>query len=178
MEWKRNTGIVLEELALFEYLSIRDNIIFTAELYGFKKPEAEKRTEEILEFFNLKDKRDTLIIESSHGMRKKTAFALSLIHNPKILFLDEAFTGIDAVTIKRIKGLLYSLKKKGALVFISSHILDSIEPIIDKCIIINNGSVILNTEISEICKQGKTLENVYTEIIAGKSVPGPVLSWF
>jgi ABC-2 type transport system ATP-binding protein len=176
-EWKRRTGIVLEELALFDYLSVRDNIIFTGRLYGLEHTEALKRAEELLAFFDLNDKQNTLIAESSHGMKKKTAFALSLIHNPEILFLDEAFTGIDAVTIRKIKELLNSLTKKGRLIFLSSHILDSIDPLIEECIIIKNGTIVYSSEISEIRRQGKTLENVYTEIITERNFPETDLSW-
>ena len=131
---------------------------------------------ELIDLFQLRGFEETLASEASQGTRKKLAFALSLVHSPRILLLDEALNGIDAVTVSRIKGLLRRLAQRGMTIIISSHVLDSVETIIDRCVIVDAGRVALDTPMEAIRASGRSLEQVYTRTI-GVPDAVPVLSW-
>lgn len=174
-EWQKEIGIVNEDLMLFEHISIYENCFFIGRLCGLSEKEAARRSDELLELLNLTDKRDALISESSYGMKKKTAFALSVIHSPRFLFLDEAFTGIETLTIKRIKDILKQLSKKRTTVIISSHILDSIELLINRCSIINEGTIHYDAPFDEV--NFEKLENLYYKTIVKGELTDRGLSW-
>ena len=111
-EWRRALGVVLEDVSLFEYLSVREHLHLTARLAGLDEISG-RRAGELIDLFQLRGFEETLASEASQGTRKKLAFALSLVHSPRILLLDEALNGIDAVTVSRIKGLLRRLARWG-----------------------------------------------------------------
>lgn len=166
--WKRYIGTVLEELALFDYLTIGENIFFLGRLYGLSTGEAEKRRDELLSFLGLHQYRDTLLREASQGMKKKTALALSLIHNPDVLLLDEVFTGIDTLSAANIRALLGEMIKKGKTVMISSHIINSIISLITRIIIIDKGKIILDSDTADLQRNGDTIEEIYLNSIYGR----------
>jgi ABC-2 type transport system ATP-binding protein len=176
-EWRRSIGAVLEELSLFEYLTVREHLVLTGRLAGLDAGETERRVEELLDFFDLADHAGTVASEASQGTRKKLAFALGLVHSPSLLLLDEAFNGIDAVTVSRVKGLLSRLAGRGVTVIMSSHILDSAQTVIQRCVIVDRGALILDASMESILRAGRSLEQVYTEAISGASRPLPELSW-
>jgi ABC-2 type transport system ATP-binding protein len=175
-EWRRALGVVLEDLSLFEYLSVREHLHLTARLAGLDEKETVRRADELIEFFQLGGFEDTLASEASQGTRKKLAFALGLVHAPRILLLDEALNGIDAVTVSRIKDLLRRLARQGTTIILSSHVLDSVETIIDRCVIVAAGRVALDTPMDAIRASGSSLEQVYTRTIGAREAV-PVLSW-
>ena len=175
-EWRRALGVVLEDLSLFEYLSVREHLHLTARLSGLDETETLRRAEELIEFFQLGDFGETLASEASQGTRKKLAFALGLVHAPRILLLDEALNGIDAVTVSRIKDLLRRLSRQGVTIIMSSHVLDSAETIIDRCVIVDAGRVALDTHMEAIRATGRSLEQVYTETIGAREAV-PEMTW-
>ena len=175
-EWRRALGVVLEDLSLFEYLTVREHLDLVARLTGLDQVETARRASELIEFFALDGFEETLASEASQGTRKKLAFALGLVHDPQILLLDEALNGIDAVTVSRIKGLLRRLAQNGTTILLSSHVLDSVETIIDRCVIVDAGRVALDTSMEAIRASGRSLEQVYTRAVGARDVE-PVLSW-
>ncbi len=176
-EWRRALGVVLEDLSLFEYLSVREHLLLTARLAGVEEKETRRRAGELIDFFQLGGFEETLASEASQGTRKKLAFALGLVHSPRVLLLDEALNGIDAVTVSRIKGLLRKLAQQGITIIISSHVLDSVETVIDRCVIVDAGRIALDTTMEAIRATGRSLEQAYTETLLGAQVKAPVLSW-
>ena len=175
--WRRQIGVVLEDLCLFEYLSISEHLLLVGQLAGLGALESARRTEELLAFFQLDEHAQTVAAQASAGTRKKLAFALGLIHSPRVLFLDEATNGIDTITVVRIKGLLGKLAAAGVAIIMSSHVLDSIEPIIGRCIIMNNGRVCVDAPLEKIKLAFGSLEEAYTRAILGPDKPQPELSW-
>jgi ABC-2 type transport system ATP-binding protein len=176
-DWRRAIGVVLEDLSLFEYLTVREHLDLTARLAGIEPPEADRRTTELIEFFQLGDSADTIASEASQGTRQKLGFALGLVHSPRILLLDEAMNGIDAVTVHHIKALLRRLAAGGATILLSSHVLDSAETLIDRCVIVDRGLVAMDSSMAAIRASGRTLEQAYTQTLeAGRAAPPP-LSW-
>ncbi len=176
-EWRRGIGVVLEELSLFEYLSVREHLSFIGRLYGLAPAEIERRADELLEFFQLAEFAETVAAEASHGTRKKLAFALALIHSPRILLLDEALNGIDAIVVRDIKDLLRRLAARGAAIVLSSHVLDAAETLVGRCVIVDHGRIARDEPIERIRASGRSLEEAYTETVrrGGAAVPG--LSW-
>jgi ABC-2 type transport system ATP-binding protein len=176
-EWRRAIGVVLEDLSLFEYLGVREHLELSARLAGLSAAEADRRTSELLDFFQLTEAADTVAAEASQGTRQKLAFALSLVHAPRILLLDEALNGIDAVTVHHIKALLRRLAQGGTTIIISSHVLDSAETLIDRCVIVDRGVVALDVPMEEIRRGGRSLEQAYTDALAAGRAAPPGLSW-
>jgi ABC-2 type transport system ATP-binding protein len=176
-EWRRSIGVVLEDLSLFEYLTVREHMRFTGRLAGLGAEETTRRTDELLVFFQMESAADTVAAEASQGTRQKLAFALSLIHSPRLLLLDEAMNGIDAVTVSRLKTLLRRLAAGGMTIIMSSHVLDSLEAIIDRCVIVNEGRIALDTDMETIHAAGAGLEATYTETVGGGARVQPELSW-
>jgi ABC-2 type transport system ATP-binding protein len=175
--WRRSLGAVLEDLALFEYLTGREHLRLAGQLYGYSLSETERRTKELISFFDLGDHADTPAAEASQGTRKKIAFALGVIHAPAVLLLDEALNGIDALTVSRIKTLLRRMAAGGTTVLISSHVLDAVESLIGRCMIVDRGRVVLDDSMQAIKVSGKSLEQIYTSAIEGDSRAMTELSW-
>jgi ABC-2 type transport system ATP-binding protein len=176
-EWRRALGVVLEDLSLFEYLSVREHLTLTGRLAGLDAAETERRSGELVDMLQLGDFADTVAAEASQGTRKKLALALGLIHAPRILLLDEALNGMDAVTVSVIKRLLRALCGRGITIIMSSHVLDAVETIADRCLIMDRGIVALDASIAGIRASGRTLEQVYTETLTGGARPVPELPW-
>src|SRR5918998_1484261 len=97
LEVKRRIGVVPEDLNLFERLTGAEMLTFTGRMYGLKPLEIAERTQELLALMELDAEPRKLVVEYSHGMKKKLSLACALIHRPEILFLDEPFEGVDAV---------------------------------------------------------------------------------
>jgi len=131
-------------------------------IYGLSKQETARRTNDLLRALALEHGRDTFADHCSHGMRKKTAFALALLHNPKVLFLDEPFEGIDPVTSKTIRDLLQSLAQRGVTVFFTSHILSIVERLATHYILIRQGRIVWNSEAAAL---PSALEQMYFELV-------------
>jgi ABC-2 type transport system ATP-binding protein len=176
-EWRRRIGVVLEELALFEYLSVREHLTFLGRLYGLSPAETERRTGELLDFFQLGEFAQTIAAEASQGTRKKLAIALALIHSPRFLLLDEALNGVDAVVVRDLKELLRRLAARGAAIVLSSHVLDAVETLVNRCVIVVQGRIARDEPISVIRASGKPLEEIYTETVRGGGGRAPALSW-
>jgi ABC-2 type transport system ATP-binding protein len=175
--WRRSLGVVLEDLALFEYLSVGEQLRLAARLAGVDGAETERRAEELLSFFQLSPAASTVAAEASQGTRQKLACAMALIHAPRLLLLDEALNGIDAVTVSRMKGLLRRLAARGVTVIISSHVLDAIEPILDRGVIVNEGRIVREIGAEGLRASGKSLESVYVEAVGPGADEEPALSW-
>jgi ABC-2 type transport system ATP-binding protein len=175
--WRRALGAVLEDLALFEHLAVREHLLLMGRLSGLSAAQTASRSEELLEFFQLLPFADTLALEASQGTRKKLAFALSLIHAPRVLLLDEAFNGIDAITVGDIKALIRRLAAAGITVILSSHVLDAAETLIQRCLIVDQGRIVHDQMIEELRATGRSLEQTYAAVLFGDGRTSPRLSW-
>ena len=172
-EWRSSLGVVLDDLALFEYLTVAEHLALVGQLYGLSRAETAKRADELVDFFSLTEATDTIAREASHGTRKKLALALSLMHGPRVLLLDESLNGIDAVTARDFKVLLRKMSQKGTTVLITSHMLDATQQMIDRCVMLNHGRIVLDSSLQEIAG----LEETYVKVICGPERRDPELSW-
>lgn len=162
LELKSAIGVLPEHLGLFDHLTVEEHLHMSGPIYGLSKQETERRTNDLLRALALEHGRETFADHCSHGMRKKTALALALLHNPKVLFLDEPFEGIDPVTSKTIRDLLHALAQRGVTVFFTSHILSIVERLATHYILIRQGRVVWNSEAAAL---PSTLEEMYFELV-------------
>ena len=152
MEVKRRIGVVPEDLNLFERLTGAEMLSFTGRMYGLGKQEIAQRSKELLDLMELQDEPRKLIVEYSHGMKKKLSLACALIHRPEILFLDEPFEGVDAIASRILKDLLSRLTARGLTVFLTSHVLEIVERLCTDIAIISQGRLLASGSLNELRK--------------------------
>jgi ABC-2 type transport system ATP-binding protein len=158
LEVKRRIGVVPEDLNLFERLTGAEMLAFTGRMYGLQKAEIAQRSPELLDLMELQDEPRKLIVEYSHGMKKKLCLACALIHRPEMLFLDEPFEGVDAIASRTLKDLLSRLTERGLTVFLTSHVLEIVERLCTDIGIIAQGKLLAVGSLDEL-KQGIKLED-------------------
>ncbi|HEV8060953.1 MAG TPA: ATP-binding cassette domain-containing protein, partial [Gemmataceae bacterium] len=134
------------------------------------------RTEELLGVLGLADEIKKLTLEYSHGMKKKLALAAALLPNPDLLFLDEPFEGVDAVTSKIIRDLLAGFVARGSTAFLTSHILEIVERLCTHVGIIVKGSLVEQNSLNVI-RQGGSLEDRFLERAGADAQPAGTLRW-
>jgi ABC-2 type transport system ATP-binding protein len=178
---KRVIGLLPEELPLYERLTGEEYLQFAGRMHGLPSTEVRRRVDELLEFLSLADDRGTMIVEYSQGMRKKVALAAALIHNPRVLFLDEPLNGIDPVSARVVTDLLQRMTSKGVTVFFTSHVLDVVERLCDEVAIIDRGRIVAQGTLDDIRAQravgsDATLEDVFLKLVSA-DVARKDLSW-
>ena len=162
IEIKRQTGVVPEDLALFDNLTAREYLTFIGRMYSMDLSTIRERMEELLSLLNLEEVEKKLTVEYSHGMKKKLALAAALLPNPDLLFLDEPFEGVDAVTSRVIRDILSIYVRRGSTVFVTSHVLEIVERICTHVGIIASGQLVEQTSLDEL-RQGSSLEKTFLE---------------
>ena len=162
LEVKRRIGVVPEDLNLFDRLTGPEMLSFTGRMYGLGKTEIAARSPELLDLMELRNEPKKLIVEYSHGMKKKLSLACALIHRPEILFLDEPFEGIDAIASRTLKDLLSRLTERGLTVFLTSHVLEIVERLCTDIAIIAQGKLLASGSLDEL-RKGIRLEEDGTQ---------------
>jgi ABC-2 type transport system ATP-binding protein len=166
LEVKRRIGVVPEDLNLFERLTGAEMLAFTGRMYGLQKSDIVVRSAELLDLMELRNEPRKLIVEYSHGMKKKLSLACALIHRPEILFLDEPFEGIDAIASRTLKDLLSRLTARGLTVFLTSHVLEIVERLCSDIAIISQGKLLAIGSLDEL-RKGIQLEGDGQEYSSG-----------
>ncbi|MGH9881918.1 MAG: ABC transporter ATP-binding protein [Pyrinomonadaceae bacterium] len=190
LEVRRKIGVVPEDLNLFERLTGAEMLAFTGRMYGLEKRQIAERAPELLELMDLQNEPRKLIVEYSHGMKKKLSLACALIHRPEILFLDEPFEGIDAIASRTLKDLLSRLTERGLTVFLTSHVLEIVERLCSDIAIISQGKLLAAGSLDELRKGIKvgddgqearpiSLEEYFIHVVGGTRAAGEeeVLQW-
>jgi ABC-2 type transport system ATP-binding protein len=142
LEVKRRIGYVPESAALYESLTAREFLDVMASLYHEPPATAQPRIEELLDRFGLADAKDQRLSEFSKGMKQKVLITSALMHRPEVLFLDEPLTGLDANAALVVKELIRSLAAQGRTIFFCSHVLEVVERVCSRIVIITNGRAI------------------------------------
>ena len=151
-EVQRIIGVVPDENNLYDDMDGFDNLCFCASLYGMRKAEREKRANELLGQFNLLKAGKRPFKAYSKGMRRKLTIAAGIIHEPKILFIDEMTTGIDVESARQIRGLILDLKKKGTTVFLTTHYIEDAQRLCDRVAFIADGRIVRTGAVEELMK--------------------------
>lgn len=166
IEYKRKIGYVPETAEIFDNLTAREYITFLGQMYGMSYEETDGKALKLMELFGIEQVYDSRITSYSKGMKQKVLIISSLIHNPDILFFDEPLSGLDANSVMVFKEIMGHLAKQGKTIFYSSHIMEVVEKISDRIILINNGSIVADGTFSQLKEQNKegSLEGIFNQL--------------
>jgi ABC-2 type transport system ATP-binding protein len=183
VEVKRHIGYVPETAALYDTLTPSEYLRFLGQIYEMPPKEITKRTKDMLSLFGLGDHRDARLSSFSKGMKQKVLIIASMIHDPDILFLDEPLSGLDANTALVIKEILSQLAARGKTIFYCSHVMDVVERICNRIIIIDKGEIIADGTFDELqaMNKGESLERIFTQLTGSgghAQVAGKIISAF
>ena len=163
MEIRRLIGYLPEDSGLYPNLTLYENLDFAAGLYKISKGERKDKINELLEFFDLREKKDVLASTLSKGMKQKVGIARAMINNPEILFLDEPTSGLDPGMAREVLKMILRLKEGGKTILMATHLLARAEQVCDSIALIDKGKILCAGKISDIKTKlkAKTLEDVY-----------------
>ncbi len=164
-ESRRAIGVLPEGNALFHSVTLLEHLRLSGPLYGLTEEQTEMRAEQLLTALDLWDVRDTYADQASYGMAKKCSLAMAMLHNPRVLFLDEPFEGIDPASGRAIKDLLALLASRGITIFLTSHILEIAQQLVQSFAIIREGQIVCTDTMENAARQGRTIEDYYFEQI-------------
>lgn len=162
---------VPDQPKLYGKLSAREFLHLVAALYRVPKAIIEERAEQLLGMFGLGDRVDELLESYSHGMRQKVVLASALIHQPKVILLDEPTVGLDPASARLLKDVLQEMARQGAAIFISTHILEIAERMCHRVAILKDGVLIAQGSPEELRQKvghsGESLEDIFLELTGG-----------
>lgn len=168
LEIKQRVGLVPDESLLFDRLTGSEFLEFVGRMYGLARPVARERARALLGLFELHDNGRKLIAEYSKGMRKRVAMAASLIHHPDLFLMDEPFEGVDAVGARLMKDILLDQVRRGATIFLTSHVLEVVERLCDRVAIIHEGRIVTEGTLDELRAGSETLEDVFVRAVGAE----------
>lgn len=175
---KRSMGFVLDEPLYFEWMTVSDYLRFVGVMYELHDADVNTRVHELLEFFDLSLKASEPIGTLSTGMKKKVSLAAAVIHKPEIIILDEPLEGIDALASNAIKESLTLMASKGTTIFITSHVLDTVERFCTEVAIIHEGKKLLQCRTRDIHALAtrtlangsyRSLEELFVDLVSEKT---------
>jgi len=167
LEIKKRIGLVPDESLLFDRLTGAEFLEFVGRMYGLARPVARERSRSLLDLFELLENRK-LIAEYSKGMRKRVAMAASLIHHPDLFLMDEPFEGVDAVGARLMKDILADQVRRGATIFLTSHVLEVVERLCDRVAILDRGKIIREGPMAELRGGTESLEDVFVRLVGAE----------
>jgi ABC-2 type transport system ATP-binding protein len=174
LEVKRRVGFVPESGAVFESLTGLEYLQMVAALYAIPEDAARERIRQFIAFFDLSFETltDKLLGAYSKGMRRKVVITSALLHNPPVVFFDEPLDGLDANAAVGFKALIQTLAREGKTIVYSSHILDVVERVCDRVLIIDKGRLILDGKPDELVAvhNAGTLEKLFTQLTGGEEL--------
>lgn len=173
---KTRIGVLPEDLRLFERLTGVELITYNGLLRGLDPHVVTTRGDELLEVLGLEEGRDKLVVDYSHGMRKKVALACALVHAPRVLFLDEPFEAIDPVSVRSIQDVLRRHTSGGGTIVFSSHVMDVVERLCDRIAVVNEGSIVA-TGPTDTVRNGRRLEDAFVELVGAAVSSDGRLMW-
>ncbi len=164
---RRLLGYIPEMPALYPNLTVSEHLEFLARAY--RMSDYADRANALLETFELSDKKKKFGDELSKGMQQKLNLCLGLLTEPKLLLLDEPMIGLDPHAIKRLKDMFEEMRAEGRTLLVSTHIIDSVDMLWDRALIMQGGKIKANVTRRELSETGKTLEELFFEVTEGVS---------
>ncbi|ENH97245.1 ABC transporter [Gracilibacillus halophilus YIM-C55.5] len=164
--YKRRIGYVPENAEIYDNLTAAEYLAFVGSLYGMDESQIATKAQQLVELFDLEDVYHSRISSFSKGMRQKVLIIASLLHNPDLLFLDEPLAGLDANSVMIVKEVMAQLVEQGKTIFYSSHIMDVVEKISDRIVLIADGEIIADGSFEELQAQNEegTLEEIFNQL--------------
>ena len=160
---KRKIAYLPDNPDLYEFLSGVQYLNFIADVYGVSKEERERRIKEYADLFGLTEDLAQPISAYSHGMKQKVAIISALVHEPKLLVLDEPFVGLDPKAALDLKNIMKELCRQGSAIFFSTHVLEVAQKLCNKIAIIKDGKLVTSGNMEEVVKN-QSLEDLFMEV--------------
>jgi ABC-2 type transport system ATP-binding protein len=162
---KRNIGYMCQKFSLYEDLTVKENITLYGGIYGMNIQLIRKRTDELLDKLNFRQYRDRLISDLPLGLRQKLAFSVALLHEPRIVFLDEPTGGVDPITRRQFWEMIYETATRGITVFVTTHYMDEAE-YCDRISIMSEGRIVALDTPENLKKQynSSSVEEIFIKI--------------
>src|ERR1043165_5214542 len=151
-------GYMPEERGLYKKMKVWEQLVYLAQLKGLTHRDAKKKVYDWMEKFEIKDWWSKKVQELSKGMSQKVQFIATILHEPKLIILDEPFSGLDPVNSKLIEDIIQDLRRKGATIIFSTHRMEQVEEICENIILINKGKVVLEGKVAEVKQRFKKHE--------------------
>ena len=164
---KQRIGLVPDESLLFDRLTGLEYLEFVGRMYSLPRATAIERARGLLDLFQLQVDRK-MIGDYSKGMRKRVAMAASLIHHPDLFLMDEPFEGVDAVGARLMKDILLDQVRRGATVFLTSHVLEVVERLCDRIAVIHQGKIVSSGTLEELRAGGGSLEDAFVRLVGAE----------
>jgi ABC-2 type transport system ATP-binding protein len=171
LEVKRQIGYVPESAALYESLTPEEFFTFVARIRGMTDTLSRRRSRRLLELLGMKEGYDQRISGFSKGMRQKVLLVAGILHNPKVLFLDEPLSGLDANSVVTFKEVIQLLAARGHSIFYCSHVMDVVERVCHRIVIINRGRIVADGtfgQLQQLAEAG-SLEHIFTRLTSDES---------
>jgi len=169
IKFRKKIGYMPENNTPFGFLNAEEYLSFIGRVFEINEDALKERIDEFISIFNLNEDRKRLIKDYSKGMKQKILFIASIIHNPKLLILDEPFTGIEPNTAMLMRNIIIEMKKKGAGIIFSSHVLEIVEKLADRVVLINEGVIVGEGLVSELKDKGG-LEQFFNYLTSSENI--------
>ena len=162
---KKNIGYMCQKFSLYEDLTVKENIVLYGGIYGMRIALIKERMEPLLEKLNFREYKDRLISDLPLGFKQKLAFSVAILHEPKIVFLDEPTGGVDPITRRQFWEMIYEAAARGITVFVTTHYMDEAE-YCDRISIMSEGKIVALDKPAELKKQYRveSVEEVFIRI--------------
>lgn len=166
IDYKKRIGYIPEVADIYDNLTAREYLTFIGEVYGLEYEKADEKAHKLMGLFQIQDAYNSRISSFSKGMKQKVLIIASLIHNPDVLFLDEPLSGLDANSVMIFKEILTELSNQGKTIFYSSHIMDVVEKISTRILLLNNGVVAADGSFEELKNKSQegSLEEIFNQL--------------
>ncbi|MEI6757269.1 MAG: ABC transporter ATP-binding protein [Chlorobium sp.] len=166
---KRNIGYMSQRFSLYDDLTVRENIRFFAGIYGLSGKVIKEKTSSLLETLGLVEVADARLASLPLGWKQKLAFSVAILHEPKIVFLDEPTGGVDPVTRRRFWDMIYEASERGLTIFVTTHYMDEAEYCDRLCIMVNGRAAVLDTpEAMKRHYGAESMNEVFLHLARGK----------
>ncbi len=165
MEVKRRISYIPDNPDVYEYLTGIQYLQFIADIYDVSASQREVKVAELAEKFEITGSLGDLISSYSHGMKQKLVIISALLHEPRLLIMDEPFVGLDPKAAFILKELMHEMTEKGSAIFFSTHVLEVAEKLCNKVAIIKDGHLLASGLMNEVVKEGETLEELFMESV-------------
>jgi ABC-2 type transport system ATP-binding protein len=162
---KKHIGYMCQKFSLYEDMTVKENIMLYGGIYGMKLALIKKRVRELLERLNFQEYENRIISDLPLGLRQKLAFSVAVLHEPKIVFLDEPTGGVDPITRRQFWEMIYETAERGITVFVTTHYMDEAE-YCDRITIMSEGKIVALDTPSALKKEyeAETVEEVFIKI--------------
>ncbi len=162
---KRNIGYMCQKFSLYEDLTVRENIALYGGIYGLSRSEITERTAQLLDRLRFREYENKLISDLPLGLKQKLSFAVAVLHEPRIVFLDEPTGGVDPITRRQFWEMIYETAERGITIFVTTHYMDEAE-YCDRISIMNDGRIVALDTPSNLKKQYNvsSVEEVFIKI--------------